>query len=280
MGPRVAVAVLSLAAVPIDGGTVRADGAGPVLRLVWFDPSEIASGSESVARAETATLLARMGATVQWRRGTSGEVDRNDGVWVILVGEGPPDSGEAVLGATRKGHSAAPVVWVRVPNVQAAIGISRGWSLLGLRPDEQRRLAVALGRVIAHEVVHAVVPSVPHGTGLMSGGLSRRQLTAASISVELDVALALQAALRNNHLVVPLGTRTWSFRSSSEKSLCEGPVPMLAFTFVEHPRPMPRALAARWRLAGITTRPAATSMASRSGASPSAVAASPSHGVM
>jgi len=205
MGPRVAVAVLSLAAVPIDGGTVRADGAGPVLRLVWFDPSEIASGSESVARAETATLLARMGATVQWRRGTSGEVDRNDGVWVILVGEGPPDSGEAVLGATRKGHSAAPVVWVRVPNVQAAIGISRSWSLLGLRPDEQRRLAVALGRVIAHEVVHAVVPSVPHGTGLMSGGLSRRQLTAMSISVELDVALALQAALRNNHLVVPLG---------------------------------------------------------------------------
>ena len=203
MRPRVAVAVLSLAAVPIDGGTVRADGAGPVLRLVWFDPSEIASGSESVARAETATLLARMGATVQWRRGTSGEVDRNDGVWVILVGEGPPDSG--VLGATRRGHSAAPVVWVRVPNVQAAIGISRSRSLLGLRPDEQRRLAVALGRVIAHEVVHAVVPSVPHGTGLMSGGLSRRQLTAASISVELDVALALQAALRNNHLVVPLG---------------------------------------------------------------------------
>ncbi len=205
MGPRVAVAVLSLAAVPIDGGTVRADGSAPVLRLVWFDPSEIASGSESVARAETATLLARMGATVQWRRGTLGEVDRNDGVWVILVGEGPPEPGEAVLGASRKGHSAARVVWVRVPNVQAAIGISRSRSLLGLRPDEQRRLAVALGRVIAHEVVHAVVPCVPHGTGLMSGGLSRRQLTAASISVELDAALALQDALQNNHLVVPLG---------------------------------------------------------------------------
>jgi len=44
-----------LAAVPADGGTVC---------------------------AETATLLARMGATVWWRRGTSGEVNRNDGVWV------------------------------------------------------------------------------------------------------------------------------------------------------------------------------------------------------
>jgi len=205
VAPRVAVAVLSLAAVPANGETVRADRAGPVLRLAWFDPTDIAAGSEQVARAETARLLARMGATVSWRRGTSGEVHRNDGGWVVLLGEGPPASGEPILGATQKGWSDAPVAWVRVPNVQAAVGISRSRSLGGLSPGELNRFAVALGRVIAHEVVHAVVPSVPHGTGLMSGSLSRRQLTAVSIPVGVEVVLALQAALRDNHVVAPLG---------------------------------------------------------------------------
>lgn len=190
MAPRVAVAVLSLAAVPADEGTVRADTTEAVLRLVWFDPSDIASGSEVVARAEAATVLARMGATVWWRRGTSGEVNRSDGVWVILVGDGPP-ARAPVLGATHKRH----VVWVRVPNVHAAIGISRSRSLLALPPGELRLVGVALGRVIAHEVVHAVVPSLPHGTGLMSESLSRRQLTGASISVDTEAALALRAAL-------------------------------------------------------------------------------------
>ena len=204
MTPSVAVCILSLAAVPADGGRVRADRAGPVLRLVWFDPSDIASGSELVARAETATQLARMGATVWWRLGTPGEVNQNDGVWVILVGEGSPVSGARVLGTAHKGQSAGPVVWVRVPNVRAAIGISRSRSRLGFPPGELRPLAVALGRVIAHEVVHAVVPFVPHGTGLMSGRLSRRQLTAASIPVDPEVALALQAALRDDHVVAPL----------------------------------------------------------------------------
>ncbi len=195
MAPRVAVAILSLAAVPADGGTAPEAPASPDLRLVWLDPSDIASGSELVARAEAAALLQRMGATVRWRRATSGEIARSDEVWIVLLGEGPPAPGAAVLGATRKHRSVAPVVWVRLPNVQAAVGISRARSLPGLLPAERRLVGVALGRVIAHEVVHAVVPSLPHGTGLMSGSLSRRRLTAAWVPVEREAALALQAAL-------------------------------------------------------------------------------------
>ncbi len=201
MASGVAVAVLSLAAMPADAETVRADAARPVLRLVWFDPSHIAAGVESQARAETTTLLARMGATVSWRRGTSGEAGGDDGVRVILVGEAPPGSGVPVLGATRPGPSAAPVVWVRVPNVRAAIGISRSRPPLALPPVELHLLGVAVGRVIAHEIVHAVVPSVSHGTGLMSKSLGYHQLTAASIPVDLEVAVAL----RDDKVVAPSG---------------------------------------------------------------------------
>jgi hypothetical protein len=208
VSPRVAVAVLSLAAVPVGGGPARADNAAAVLRLVWFDPADVASGSETVARAEATALLARMGATVSWRRATSPEPIQSGDIWVTLIGEGPQTaSGPLVLGATGKGHTVASVVWVRVPNVRAALGISRTMSILALPPFERRLLAVALGRVIAHEVVHARVPSLPHGTGLMSRSLTRRQLTAGSIAFEPEVAFALQAALRGDPVFAPPGTR-------------------------------------------------------------------------
>jgi hypothetical protein len=170
-----------------------------VLRLVWFDPTDIASGTEPMARAEAAAVLTRMGATVSWRRSSSPEVIANGEVWVTLLDAGPQtDSASRVLGATRQGASVASVVWIRVPNVRAALGISRNRSVEALTPIERYRLAVALGRVVAHEVVHARVPSVPHGTGLMSGTITRRQLTAPSISFEPEVAFALQAALRGD----------------------------------------------------------------------------------
>jgi hypothetical protein len=190
---------LGLAAGTADGGAVLADKGGPDLRLVWFDPSDVASGSALVARAETANLLARMGVTVVWRRGAPGEMRRTDEVWVILVSEGPPAQGVPVLGATPKRHTFAPVAWVRVPNVRAAVGVSRSGSLLGI---DQIRVGTALGRVIAHEVVHAVIPSVGHGRGLMSRSLDRRRLTAPSILVEPETALALQAALRGDPLLL------------------------------------------------------------------------------
>ena len=207
MSPRVAFAVLSLAAVSASGGPLRA-GQGEALRLVWFDPLDLASGSESVARAEATELLARMGVSVSWRRSTSPEVIRTGELWVTVLGDGTQRaSGPLVLGATQKRQSPASVVWVRVPNVRAALGIPRNRSVESLTPVERHRLAVALGRVVAHEVVHARVPALPHGTGLMSGTLTRRQLTADSIAFEPEVAFALQAALRGDPVFVPAGTR-------------------------------------------------------------------------
>lgn len=190
MAPLVAVAILGLAVATFeDLGIPRPTVS--VIRLVWFDPSDLAPGSEAVARAETARLLARMGATARWLAGTPGEVNSGQGLPVILLGEGPTASDADLLGATHRRH----VVWVRVPNVRAAVGIAWRRPVPGLSPGEQRVLGVALGRVIAHEVVHAVVPSLPHRTGLMADSLGRRQLAAASIPIDPETARALRAAL-------------------------------------------------------------------------------------
>jgi hypothetical protein len=205
VSPRAAFAVLSLAAAPLAAEVDSAPSV-PILHLVWVDPTDVATGSELVARAEAETLLSRMGVTVSWRRGTPGEQMQRGEVWVILVGESPESrSDSVVLGATKRG-AVCPAVWVRVPNVRRALGVPRGPSLFGLAGFERRLVSVAIGRVIAHEIVHVVAPSVPHGTGLTAANLTRSQLRAPTIAVEAEVALAVQASLRGSPVFAPAAT--------------------------------------------------------------------------
>jgi hypothetical protein len=194
VAPRFVVVMLALAVASAGLGP-RADEDRSVLHLVWVDPSDLAAGTELAARAEVSTLLARTGVSATWRRGEPGEIQRTDEVWIVLLGEAPAAPGAAVLGATCRSHAVAPVAWVRVPNVRSAIGVPRRGSLLG---TDLHLVAVALGRVIAHEVVHAVVPRAAHGSGLMSMTLDRRRLTAPSIAIEPEIGYALRAALRGD----------------------------------------------------------------------------------
>jgi hypothetical protein len=174
---------------------------------VWFDPTDVAWGAEVIARPEATRLLTRLGATVSWRRGGPGE-ERGEGeIWVVLLGpdgDRAPD-GLVALGATRTLSAVARAVWVRVPNVRAAVGVPPGPLLLMARPAERLAVGVAIGRVIAHEVVHALVPWLPHGTGLMSSRLTGRQLTGKSPSFDAEVTLAFQAALRGGPVPPPPG---------------------------------------------------------------------------
>ncbi len=208
MPMRAAIIALCVAATHLGGRSALADDAArkttPALRLVWLDPGDVAAGSELAARAEATRLLSRMGATVFWRRGAGGEQAEPGEIRVVLLGAGPePSSGPPVLGATRTKLGVAPVVWVRVPHVRAAVGIPECRSLLGLEPASRNVVATALGRVIAHEVVHALVPSLAHGHGLMADRLTRRQLTAPSILVDSEVAAAVLASFRGNPVFAP-----------------------------------------------------------------------------
>jgi hypothetical protein len=200
MSPRAAFAIFGLVAAPVAAG--EATLSPPAIRLVWLDPIGVAEGGEFVARSEVETLLARMGVRASWRRGAPGELMRTDEVAVILIGERPQPSSDLVLGATLR-RQTCPAVWIRVPNIRRAVGVRAGTSLFGLNAFEQRLVSIALGRVIAHEVVHVFAPWIPHGTGLTSASLTREQLRAPSIAVEPEVALAVQAALRGTPVYEP-----------------------------------------------------------------------------
>jgi len=178
-------------------------GAGEArVPLVWLDPAGAAVGLEAVAREEARSLLARMGVAVAWRRENADSLARAGEVRVILLDRGAQRGpGTPVLGATPPRFEVAPFVWVHVPNVRAAIGLSPRGPAASIEASTARALGIALGRVIAHEVVHALAPAVPHGRGLMSASLTRSQLTAWSIAIEESVLLSVQAALRGDPLV-------------------------------------------------------------------------------
>ena len=54
-----------------------------------------------------------------------------------------------------------------------------------LQGSQSRRLGVALGRVLAHELTHTIAPDCPHTkSGLMAERLSRRMLTAPGIGFD------------------------------------------------------------------------------------------------
>jgi hypothetical protein len=209
------VSAVAAAAAAGDAGPVRVEGAlGPrvpppaaalpsspsILRLVWIDPAGVGVGTESVARDEACSLLRKMGATVAWRHGEAGEPGRPGEVRVILLDRAISNSGKVVLGATPPSFDVSPFVWVHVPSVRAVIGLDPRGSVFSMPLPAARALAVALGRVTVHELVHALAPSVPHGSGLMSAELTVRQLTASKIPFDAEVGLAVQASLRGDPL--------------------------------------------------------------------------------
>jgi hypothetical protein len=185
---RVAVAVLGFAAVAVGGRAVRAESAAPTVRLVWFDFFDFALGGELVTRVEVASLFVCMGAQVSWWRVTSSEVTPERQVWVNLLGAGPPTAGRLVLGATREHNRGALIVWVRLPNVRTVVGISSTGSPLGWSVVELRLFGVTLAGSSRTRSC-TLVRRCP-GNGLMSRSFDWCLLTAGSIPIEPEVALA------------------------------------------------------------------------------------------
>lgn len=211
---RVAVAAVALVSTLSPLG-VEAEGVGPapplverdleaprvpVLRIAWMDVADAAPGLSSIALAETKAIFSRMGLDVVWRRASVDEIARPGEVRVILLKTGSVDRVHRRhnLGATPVSPSDVPHVWIHVPSIRAVLGLPQRPSPDLMPTHARQTLGLALGRVVAHEVVHAVTPSLPHGRGLMSALLTRRQLTTDRVVVELDVTLAVQAALRGS----------------------------------------------------------------------------------
>ena len=165
----------------------------PRLRLVWIDVLGLAPYAFQSAASETSAILADAGVAAAWTLGDASTVTTADELKVVLMG-GVANGArlpEHVMGGTR-GGAQSHTTWIYLSNVIWALGLhDKGPRRLSLQ--EEAQVARALGRVVAHEIVHAVAPDVTHRHGgLMAETLGRGFL----IQARAFLAPAEQKAFR------------------------------------------------------------------------------------
>jgi len=126
----------------------------------------------------------------------------------VIVLRRPPKSlgAEPIMGLALRHHKTPSPVWIFVDNIRLALGFPED---AGEDPAaRESAFARALGRVIAHEVIHSLAPSHPHATGgLMAPTLGRAGLLGPRKPVEASCAQAVLkglAALRRLDPAPPL----------------------------------------------------------------------------
>ncbi len=185
-------AILTSAAVPARAVEER----DPGVRIVWFDPlNALPDGFEAIG-ASVRDVFASVGVEVEWTRGNADSVVDGRDVQVILL----DDARTAARGGDTMGlvEPDAPtrVAWILLPKVKRGLGLDPT-PRRAMPPGDARALVSALGRVVAHEVIHAVAPGVPHARrGLMAPTLGRAALVKPLVGLDAASRLAFLDALR------------------------------------------------------------------------------------
>ncbi len=166
------------------------------LTLVWFDPRGLVPEVFGPASREVSGIFRGIGVELSWERATADTVlGERTGleIPVILLPADPSarPGGRRVLGLVQKGASHA--VWAFLDNIRWTLGYDPR-TTISLR--ERDELGLALARVVAHEVVHAVAPDEPHSaSGLMHQSMGRRFLLGARVPIDPGCVRVFQRSL-------------------------------------------------------------------------------------
>ena len=138
----------------------------------------------TLAVAEMRRSLGYVPTPIEWAwvpQGAQGAADVN-----VIVLESAPASLPAGILAASMASVSPPTSWVYLDRVRGALGDPG-------RREPDALVARALGRVIAHELVHALAPETPHARhGLMSERLSPSALRGVSLALDASSRSALQ----------------------------------------------------------------------------------------
>jgi hypothetical protein len=163
---------------------------------VWVDVLGSAPFAFLIASHEASAILAGAGVKTEWTLGATSSVTTGDELKVVLL-EGITMGArlpERVMGSTRRGTQSR-TTWIYLSNVLWALGL-QDRSRQDFTPAEEQDIARALGRVVAHEIVHAVAPQLSHSRdGLMADRINRTLLVHGSVSLGAREQKALRAGL-------------------------------------------------------------------------------------
>jgi len=172
----------------------------PDLRLVFFDPKEaLPAGADAMAH-EVQAIFRELGVSVGWKSGALGTTFGGGPVpevAVILLPHDPVREREnsRVMGLVMRNQEPNRAIWVFLSNVRWTLGLApKGRK--NAPASEGQVVGIALGRIVAHELIHAVAPEEPHAAGgLMHHSLDRGFLRAKQVSIDGRCARAFLARL-------------------------------------------------------------------------------------
>jgi hypothetical protein len=167
--------VVSLSLVIWMTATGAFAGDGPPLRLLWIDTTEKLPFAYATLVDASTRALAPIGVSVTWER-VSIKGEAPEGLRVLLLPRAPARGTQGAMGHVKRQETPVTDVYVFLASVAEALRLDPGdpneWRAL-----ERQELGRALGRVVAHEVVHVLRPGLPHAAqGLFAATLARRDL--------------------------------------------------------------------------------------------------------
>jgi hypothetical protein len=180
-GGRAVVLALSCLVAPV----ARAQGleATVEVAVVWIASPEACPVDPTAVFAEVGRIFRAVPLRLTWREEPSESQSPRGEVRVIGLRNDPAHRAHPPLGITLRG--VADTTWVLCSQVSCAIGTPPG--------VRSPRLDVAVGRVVAHELVHVVFSSVPHALrGLMAPVVDAAVLTRPEVELDRGVRRALR----------------------------------------------------------------------------------------
>lgn len=160
--------------------------------FVWVDVANVVPSAYATASEEAASILARAGLNCVFRRGNPESSIVADEFFVILLprAHGSRTPGRLVMGSVK--------VPCGRPDDEHAVRVyvEPILEVLSLRSADQDgpRVARAIGRVIAHEVIHIAAPLLGHSKrGLMAAALTAKELVGPRVQIDHDFRAALRA---------------------------------------------------------------------------------------
>lgn len=185
-----------LSVAPQAGGPQQWDD--PTLRVAWFDTVGLPEKVRDKTQQQVEEIFEQIGVTIEWYEPSSvsnGEKpDEPYFLKVILFNKAPAAMGHPAdaMGICIGTDFPPDAVWLFDPVIRRALQSSGRKS----RPLSSVELGRAYGRVLAHEVIHAIANDMRHAdSGLMAPTLQRSVLISAKKAVDAESKAAFLSGL-------------------------------------------------------------------------------------
>jgi hypothetical protein len=183
------------------------------LTIVWYDTYNLLPKSFEMMKREVNRLFNEAGVNLKWRLGeTVVPVEAFAdalSVNVVMLPSDPKDwgLGSGVMGLATHRPGFKGSVYIFRKGIFRTLGLGCLGDAARL-PGATAGLARAVARVVAHEVIHFVMPQYPHTKGgLMNGTMNFSFLVRPGVHIDRVSSKALRAELSNKTVQVLAATR-------------------------------------------------------------------------